>query len=88
VTLYSDQDQYNGGSQPIYFDSLQSYNDNGFVPVEFCLNPDNTFTVSNPAGANGLANVVQVCSDGVVYLFDSTTATQSTCNTVTLVYAP
>lgn len=86
VTLYSDQDQFNGGSQPIYFDSLTSYNNNGFVPVEFCLNADNTFTVQNPAGANGMANVVQICSDGLVYLFDSATAAQFSCSTVTLVY--
>lgn len=88
VALYSDQDQFNGGSQPIYFDNINNYDNNGFVPVEFCLNSDNTFTVQNPAGANGMANVVQICSDGVVYLFDAATAASFGCNTVTLVYAP
>jgi len=84
ITLYSDQDQFNSGAEPIYFDSLANYQSNAYEPVQFCLNADNTFTVQNQSGASGLANVVQVCSDGLVYLFDAQTATQNTCSTVTL----
>lgn len=79
LTLYSDEDSSNG---PIYFDSLNSIQGYGASAeaVEFCLQPDNTFTVENPS--NGATDVM-MCN-GVLYLYTAAAGATSGCTPVTL----
>jgi hypothetical protein len=87
TTLYSDQDITGTGDEPIYFDTLQTSEDSGMYPVQFCLQPDNTFVVQNLATQDPAddANIVQICpDDGAVHLYTATTAAMRNCNTVRL----
>lgn len=87
-TLYSDQDLTGSGNGPVYFDDMDAIMNSNFNPVQFCLQPNNTFVVQNlgndkqdPADD---ANVVQICSDGVIYLHTEAIAATSGCNTIRL----
>jgi hypothetical protein len=88
TTLFSDQDSVVGsGDGPIYWDSYNVYSDGDYFPVQFCLQPDNTFVVQNRLDTNDTtddANVVQVCADDVLYLQTPAVAASSNCNTVIL----
>jgi hypothetical protein len=87
TTLYSDQDLTGSGDEPIYFDTLQTSEDSSMYPVQFCLQPDNTFVVQNlgTQDPNDDANIVQICpSDGAVYLHTASAAAIRGCNTVRL----
>jgi hypothetical protein len=87
TTLYSDQDLTGSGDEPIYFDTLQTSEDSSMYPVQFCLQPDNTFVVQNlgTQDPSDDANIVQICpSDGAVYLHTASAAAIRGCNTVQL----
>ena len=87
TTLYSDQDLTGSGDEPIYFDTLQTSEDSSMYPVQFCLQPDNTFVVQNlgTQDPNDDANIVQICpGDGAVYLHTASAAAIRGCNTVRL----
>ena len=87
TTLYSDQDLTGSGDEPIYFDTLQTSEDSSMYPVQFCLQPDNTFVVQNlgTQDPNDDANIVQICpGDGAVYLHTVAAAAIRGCNTVRL----
>jgi hypothetical protein len=87
TTLYSDQDLTGSGDEPIYFDTLQTSEDSSMYPVQFCLQPDNTFVVQNlgTQDPNDDANIVQICpDDGAVYLHTAAAAAIRGCTTVRL----
>ena len=87
TTLYSDQDLTGSGDEPIYFDTLQTSEDSNMYPVQFCLQPDNTFVVQNlgTQDPNDDASIVQICpGDGAVYLHTASAAAIRGCTTVRL----
>jgi len=88
TTLFSDQDAFLGsGNGPIYWDSLDVSTNGDYFPVQFCLQPDDTFVVQNRLGTDDTsddANVVQICLDSVLYLQSASIAASSNCNTVRL----
>jgi hypothetical protein len=88
TTLFSDQDSLVGsGDGPIYWDSYTVFSDGDYFPVQFCLQPDNSFVVQNRLGTDDTAddaNVVQICPDGALYLQTPSNASASNCNTVNL----
>lgn len=58
-----------------------------YSPVQFCLQPDNTFVVQNVLGTEDPAddsNIVQICADGALSLYNTTRSAATTCNTVHL----
>jgi hypothetical protein len=61
-------------------------------PVQFCLQPDNSFVVTNSAGTeddpSDDSNVVQICEDGGLSLYSPTNPVEPGCNTVVLELAP
>jgi hypothetical protein len=61
-------------------------------PVQFCLQPDNSFVVTNSAGTeddpSDDSNVVQICEDGGLSLYSHTNPVEPGCNTVVLELAP
>ncbi|KAK4549330.1 hypothetical protein LTR36_006327 [Oleoguttula mirabilis] len=86
LTLFSDQDSAGAGNEPIYLDStttLQGYT--SYDAVQFCLQSDSSFLVRNPTDG---ATTVQICSDGLLYLYTANNAATSGCTTVglTVVY--
>jgi hypothetical protein len=93
TTLYSDQDLGGNGDGPVYFDDLDTFETSNMFPVQFCLQPDNTFVVQNQGNdkqdPTDDANVVQICpADGAVYLYTAANALTSGCSTVRLQIAP
>lgn len=87
TTLYSDQDITGSGDEPIYFDTLQTSEDSGMYPVQFCLQPDDTFVVQNLGTQDPAddANIVQICpGDGAVYLHTADIAAIRRCTTIRL----
>jgi hypothetical protein len=88
TTLFSDQDSLVGsGDGPIYWDSYAVFSDGDYFPVQFCLQPDNSFVVQNRLGTDDTAddaNVVQICPGSILYLQAPSKAASSNCNTVTL----
>jgi hypothetical protein len=88
TTLFSDQDSLVGsGDGPIYWDSYAVFSNGDYFPVQFCLQPDNSFVVQNRLGTDDTAddaNVVQICPGNILYLQTPSKAASSNCNTVTL----
>lgn len=92
ATLFSDQDKLQGsGNGPVYFDDISAYNSGDYYPVQFCLQPDDTFVVQNLGDINKPnddANIVQMCaagSDNFLQLHNAAVAASSSnCNTVRL----
>lgn len=88
TTLFSDQDAFLGsGDGPIYWDNLAVSTNGDFFPVQFCLQPDDTFVVQNRLGTEDTsddANVVQICPDSVLYFHSAAVAASPRCNTVRL----
>jgi hypothetical protein len=78
TTLFSDQDAFLGsGDGPIYWDNAAVASNGDYFPVQFCLQPDNTFVVQNRLGTDDTsddANVVQICPDSVLYLHSASVA--------------
>jgi hypothetical protein len=93
TTLYSDQDLGGNGDGSVYFDDLDAFENSNMFPVQFCLQPDNTFVVQNQGNDKqdpaDDANLVQICpADGAVYLYTADRALTSGCSTVRLQIAP
>lgn len=88
TTLFSDQDAITGsGDGPIYWDSFDIFSNGDYFPVQFCLQPDDSFVVQNRLGTDDTsddANVVQICPDSLLYLYKPSIAAGSGCNTVRL----
>jgi hypothetical protein len=56
-------------------------------PVQFCLQPDDTFAVSNTLGteeSDDDSDVVQICPDGELHLYNTKEAAEYGCRTVVL----
>lgn len=88
TTLFSDQDAFLGsGDGPIYWDNFAVSTNGDYFPVQFCLQPDDTFVVQNRLGTDDTsddANVVQICPDSALYLHSASVAASPRCNTVRL----
>jgi hypothetical protein len=88
TTLFSDQDAFLGsGDGPMYWDNFAVSSNGDYFPVQFCLQPDDTFVVQNRLGTDDPsddANVVQICPDSALYLHSASVAASPRCNTVRL----
>jgi hypothetical protein len=91
--MYSVQDPGSFGDGPVWFDDLNTFQAYHMFPVQFCLQPDNTFVVQSqgnfledPADDS---NVVKLCAaSGAVYLTTASKAPYNGCLTARLQIAP
>lgn len=84
TALYTDQDSGTAGAGVIFLDTPANIATYGYQPVQFCLQPDNTFRVQNPTNPNW--NAVRICppDNTNVYLYDSTSGLSGGCTNMQL----